>query len=922
MLLIRDNIINSKLSYIRIFIPVTLTVLLFIAARFMIFIPAVEKDLIEQKKLMISELVYSVYNVVEYFHDLELQGLLSTCDAKEQALEQVRKIRYGPENKDYFWINDLYPNMIMHPYTPYLENTSLVDYKDPNGKKLFVEFVRKVEAEGEGYVDYIWQWKDNSEKLVPKLSFVKGFKPWEWIIGTGIYLEDVDKEIDNIIKKQNYSALVIVLFMSIISLFVIKQNLGLERKHQAANEQLAVSENKYKTIFENTGSAMALIENDMTISLINSEFEILSGLSKEDIENKLSFPDFFEQEYVEEMIDFHRLRRTDPGLAPEKYESLFIDKDSNLKNVWLTVEMIPNTDKSILSILDITQRKKSEKALQYRLDIEKLLTNISTYFVTLSDEELDSGLNYALRSIGRFTKVDRSYIFLTSENGKNVNNTHEWCTKGIESQRNNLKNISIDSIPWWFKNLENHGIIYAPVVHNLPLDAKKEKNMLLDKGIKSVLAVPLFNGNELMGFMGFDSVKEYKYWKNEDIDLLKAISEIIAKAIQQKKTEEEKLKLEAQLFHAQKMESIGRLAGGIAHDFNNILTSTMGYAELLKMKFDDLSTIEGQAVDVILSGSQKAGHLTKQLLSFSRNDLYRPASLDINNLLKDCVKVSEKIFDKSIEINFILDPKLKRVMADQNQIDQVFTNLLINARDAMPDKGEITISTENFETDFGDSELPADLKSGNYVKIIIKDSGIGIPENIQEKIFEPFFTTKAVGKGTGLGLSMVYGIIKKHNGLIMVESKPSSGTAFTIYLPVSKKNPPVSNEKQTLYKGNSTLLVVDDEANQRSLSKSLLTQLGYKVLTAGNGREATEVYKGNKNNIDLIILDLIMPDMSGKEAFEEMKRINPNVKVILMSGYSQNGKAEEAINLGAIDFLQKPFRLHEISKAIRKALSN
>ncbi|MCP4723897.1 MAG: response regulator [bacterium] len=922
MLNIGNIFTNGTKNLLRIIIPVTLTVILFIIAQFLIFIPAIENDLIEQKRLMISELVYSVHNVVEYFHDLELHGKISRSEAKIQALEQVRKIRYGPENKDYFWINDLHPNMVMHPYTPHLENTSLADYQDPKGKRLFVECVTTVEEKGEGYVDYIWQWKDNSEILVPKLSFVKGFEPWDWIIGTGIYLDDVQKEIDDIVKGQNFAALVIVMFISFLSFSIVRQNLGLEKKRKAANELLSTSETKYKTIFENTGSALALIENDMSISLVNTEFETLSGYSKKKVENIMTFSEFFDNEYVGRMIDYHSSRREKPGNTPEKYESVFIDIEQNRKNVWLTVEMIPDTDMSILSILDITLQKKSEEALQYRLGIEELLTNISTYFITLTDKELDNGINYALNYIGEFTNVDRSYLFQYKEDGQKIENTHEWCAQGVDPQIDRLKDIPTESIIWWMNNLKNFEIIYAPDVGLLPAEAEVEKNILKEQGIKSVLAVPLLYGKELLGFMGFDSVTDLKYWTNEDIDLLQAISDIIANSIQQKKSIEEKQKLETQLYQAQKMESIGRLAGGIAHDFNNILTSTMGYAEILKMKFDDQSTIEGQAVDVILRSSQKAGDLTKQLLSFSRDDVFNPVSLNANKLLKDCVRVSENIFEKTIEMHYSLVEDLHKVTADRNQLDQVFTNLLINAKDAMPDKGKISLSTENVTVDDQSSEMHIEMKSGDYVKISVEDSGIGIPLEIKDKIFEPFFTTKGVGKGTGLGLSMVYGIIKKHNGFINVESEPGRGTSFHIYLPVSTRNITQANEDSTLYKGNSTILVVDDEINQRSLSQSLLARLGYEIITASNGKEGSDIYREKHDQIDLVILDVIMPDMPGKETFLEMKITNPDVKVIVVSGYSQNGKVEEILKEGAIAFLQKPYRLHEISKVIRKTLTS
>ena len=387
-----------------------------------------------------------------------------------------------------------------------------------------------------------------------------------------------------------------------------------------------------------------------------------------------------------------------------------------------------------------------------------------------------------------------------------------------------------------------------------------------------------------------------------------------------KKTEDERKKLEEQLFQSQKMESIGRLAGGIAHDFNNILTGIMGYAELLKREFEDTSTGMGQAVDIILSGAERASDLTQQLLGFARGGKYNPVVLNINEIINDALKVSEKIFEKNIIVKYKLDKKINNIEADKSQTNQVLTNIIINAKDAMPNGGELTLKTENVSIDRQYAKIYPEFKEGNYIKISITDTGIGMSKSVKDRIFEPFYTTKGKSKGTGLGLATVYGIIKNHNGHINCYSEPEVGTTFTIYLPVSEKEIFIKKKEKRVIAGNEIILVVDDEPNVRKVVELQLKKLGYEVLAAGDGIEAIKIYKEKKDKIDLVLLDMIMPNMAGKETYLNLKDINSDVKVLLMSGFSQNGRAAEILNMGISGFLQKPFKLFDLSNIIGEAL--
>ncbi|MFC1564480.1 response regulator [candidate division KSB1 bacterium] len=392
--------------------------------------------------------------------------------------------------------------------------------------------------------------------------------------------------------------------------------------------------------------------------------------------------------------------------------------------------------------------------------------------------------------------------------------------------------------------------------------------------------------------------------------------------IERKHAEELRRSLERQLFEAQKMESIGRLAGGIAHDFNNILTGIMGYAEMLHMKYLNSDTTEEQATNVIMDGAERAAKLTQQLLGFASGGKYNPEPVNVNSQIKDTVKIIEKILSRSIEIKYDLDPGINSIEVDKNQFDQVLTNIIINSRDAMPGGGELKFRTRNRYIDSEFAELNENFTQGDYVEISVSDTGVGMSNEVKEHIFEPFFTTKGKGKGTGLGLATVYGILKNHDAQIKIDSAAGEGTEIKLYFPKTEKAFPVESAVSDLSSGEATILLVDDEEYIRDISGKLLEKLGYKVILACNGRECINIYSERSSEIDLIMLDLIMPEMAGEETFTRLKEINPDIKVIILSGYTKDGTAKDILKAGGKGFLQKPFRLHEVSEIISKVLSN
>ncbi len=426
-----------------------------------------------------------------------------------------------------------------------------------------------------------------------------------------------------------------------------------------------------------------------------------------------------------------------------------------------------------------------------------------------------------------------------------------------------------------------------------------------------------------LSFETYFDVKPYENWYEVRVYPQKnGITVYFQVTTERKRAEEEKKKLEAQLQQAQKMKAIGALAGGIANDFNNLLSVIEGNASLMLFNIDathphyeNLKSIEKQA--------QSGSKLSAQLLGYAGKGRYEVKLLNLNQLLEETSEAFGRT-RKEITIHRELADDLFAIEADRGQIEQVLSNLYVNAAHAMPGGGDLLLKTRNVTHKDMEGKL-YDPKPGNYVMLTVADTGAGMDEKTMERIFEPFFTTKETGGATGLGLSSAYGIIEGHGGYIDVDSRKGHGTTFTICLRALEKKvaKTVAKEKKVpeeILKGTETVLVVDDEEMILEVGEEMLDAMGYKVLLARGGREAVEIYKANKNDIDLVILDMIMPDMAGGEVYDTMKEINPNIKVLLSTGYSIEGQASEILDRGCDGFIQKPFGVKELSGKIREIL--
>jgi signal transduction histidine kinase len=438
--------------------------------------------------------------------------------------------------------------------------------------------------------------------------------------------------------------------------------------------------------------------------------------------------------------------------------------------------------------------------------------------------------------------------------------------------------------------------------------------------IKRFLGIPIFSADRIVAVAAVaNKVSEYT---ESDVSSLTSLLHEMWNLIDRKRAEEEKATLQEQLRQSQKIEAIGRLAGGIAHDFNNLLTVIKGYSQLSLIELKEDVPLRGN-IEEIKRASEKAVDLTRQLLAFSRRQILEMRVLDLNTVLRDLDKMLRRVIGEDIELITLLADDLGRVKTDPGWVEQTIMNLAVNARDAMPSVGKLTIETANVELDETYARNHIAVTPGRYVMLSMSDTGIGMTPEVRQQVFEPFFTTKEKGKGTGLGLSTVYGIVKQSEGNIWVYSEPGKGTTFKIYLP--RVDEPLEEIKERVVKeelprGSETILLVEDEEMVRKLAVQILKRQGYTVLEGSHGNEAFNICNKHDGPIHLLVTDVVMPKMSGLELAERIASIQPEIKVLYMSGYTDNAITHHGVLEKGMNYIQKPFTVDGLARKVREVL--
>ncbi len=633
-------------------------------------------------------------------------------------------------------------------------------------------------------------------------------------------------------------------------------------EQQQAMNALQKSEDRHRLYFENVSDVIFSIDPDLRIINISPSVERVLGYTPEEMVGRpiedlnVLEPDSLEKAFSDIMRVLSGER-----IPFSRYE--FISKDGARKFGEVSLSPLTRNGKvtAMVSVArDITERKSIEDALKQSKEQYRIVLEANPDPVVVYDME------------GKVTFFNRAFSKIFG-----------WRLEECIGQKMDVF---------------------------VPADAWPETKMMIDKVISGE------------NFSGIETRRYTKEGKIIPVSISGAIyrdenGNPIGSVINLRDISEQK-GLEIQLQQAQKMEAIGTLAGGIAHDFNNLLMGIQGCTSLMFMDIDS-NHPNFEYLHRIENYIKNATSLTKQLLGFARKGKYEIKATDIN----DIVSKSSEMFGrtkKEITIHKKCQPDIWAVEVDQFQIEQVLLNLYVNAWQAMSGTGELFIQTENII--LNDSDIKAyGVPSGRYVKISVTDTGIGIDETIQHRIFDPFFTTKEISRGTGLGLASAYGIIKNHGGIINSNSKKGEGATFNIFLPASEKK--IIKEKmihKEILKGSETVLLVDDEDIIIDVGRDLLEKLGYEVLTANGGRKAIEVYKSSRKKIDIVILDMVMPEMGGADTYEKLRDADPDVKVLLSSGYSIDGQASKILSRGCDGFIQKPFDIKSLSLELRKIL--
>ena len=524
--------------------------------------------------------------------------------------------------------------------------------------------------------------------------------------------------------------------------------------------------------------------------------------------------------------------------------------------------------------------------------------------------------------------VERCGIWLLDDNGEKLR-----CDDLFLASTNlHISDIRLSNktSPEIFKTIKTERLLRADDALNNSLTRDLSKSYLIPNGITSVLVATIVSKGKVAGLVSFEQVGNMRKWEDDESGFAVIFSDHVARIL----SDVEKNMLESQLIQSQKMETIGTLVGGLAHDFNNLLGGIVGSLSLLRYNSKDIEEEKLlKYLNIMETASGRATDLVKQLLAVaSKQDLVM-APVDLNLAISHIVKISKNTFDKSVEIKYNFHPSTAVTNADPTQIEQVLLNLCINAYHAMTvmrDEndhrgGIISLDIKKFHPDDHFMQIHPNAHNNDYWNISIEDTGIGMTKKTMDRIFEPFFTTKKDTrvKGSGLGLTMVYNIIQDHNGFIDVHSEPDAGSTFNVYLPVLEQEytKVIKEITEKIITGEGVILVIDDEELIRVTTKRMLQTSGYEVIVAENGEEGVECYRKNHDRISAVILDMSMPKKCGRDAYYEMKKIDPDVKVLLATGYRHDERAEEIIKSGVKGFIQKPYTVYELSEAIHNVMN-
>ena len=908
----------SLAKSLHIIVPLSLTFIAFAVCIFLVFVPALKYHLIEQKKQMVHELNDSnctlTASLLSEYHQRVLSGELTHEEARQRAMQRIRNLRYGPNGEAFFWIIDQHRQVLVQPVMPWLEGQNISSLADFHVKQLVEESVKLANAKGAGYVNYQEASSGSSGRTFPKLSYVRLFKPWMWIIGTGIEVEDITDHVDAVAGRIFRVFIGFLVIFLVLSVYITTHSILRERKRQQMEKAHRLDTLRLKKLRELNQMAEAslldLTEFSLSeaIQLTQSQVGYLVFLTEDEQEAA-------QYTWSNDSIQDCKVMTEEAGCHQKKHK------------LWADAVLKRET----VIINDYQQKSERKQFPAGHIRIRRFM-NVPVF---------DRGRIVAVAGVGNkaenYNNSDiRQMNLLMDGMWKIIQRKASEEALRQSEERYRLLMENAGDIIWTLKLPDMKFLYVSPSVETI-LGYTPEQVQKL--GLKDIIApedLGRFAGkiSEELTREDNPEVDPRRSWVTQLQQIRKDGSWIwteIKAGFLRDETGKANLvlgvtrditqrrRMEQQLQQSQKMEAIGTLAGGIAHDFNNILSSILGFCDLARMQGkDDPELI--RYLDKILSASIRARDLVRHILMFSTRQEIRREPLAIMTLVKECLNFIRASIPKNIEIVRKLDAPNITVLADASQIHQIIMNLCTNAVYAMGGKnGVIEVGLKSVRIENWEDVRVKGLNPGNYLTLSVADSGTGIAESVMERIYEPFFTTKAPGQGTGMGLSIIHGIVKDMGGGISVYSEPGKGSVFKIYLPActGRKQSAVF-PRLPLTKETGRILMVDDEENIVISGRLILVTMGYEVKGVTNSQEALEIFKKDPQAFDLVLSDLTMPRMTGIQLIREIRKLRKDIPVILSTGFSDIEVSAEQISAFAV--VMKPLIARELVDVVRSAL--
>jgi PAS domain S-box-containing protein len=839
--------------------PAAISVIILTVGVFGLLLPEFEATMLEQRRNAVRDQADAAWSIINRLHQRAQAGEISMEQAHRRAADALRSTRYGPRGDDYFWVHDMDGQMIVHPYRPDLEGQNQLDLKDVEGTAILQESIRTA-ANGGGFVDYVWQKPNAPEAQVRKLTYVRSFEPWGWVIATGMYLDDVQAETDRMTAKAFWLLLALLGAVALLLLLLVGRAIHVERARRDAEQARADSEAKYRMIVEHQQDIVTKLDAKGRFLYVSPSFVEVFGWSEEQAIGADFLPLVTQEDQEVALRAMAQIER--PPHAT--YSEQRVKTVDGVRWYGWRNRAVLNADGEIEAVVccgrDITGRRTAEMAVRASEERLRSLVRVAPMGIGVVDHLKMSDVNDA------FCKM------LGYERDELIGQHTRLFYSDEQLYRNDISTFG--------RQLDTTGSA------DMETRWRRKDGTMVDL---------LISGTRADG--GEDSHK------------------IIFTAVDVT----DRKNLEAQLRQSQKMEAVGQLAGGVAHDFNNQLTIIRGYCDLM---LDETSIPEEvrEQLSHIDNAAARAGRLTSQLLAFSRKQVLRPAVIDLGEVLAEMNKPLARMLGEDIELSVEQDASIEAATCklDRSQFEQAIINLAVNARDAMPNGGRLVMSIcrRNVRTDSGE------ITPGRYVCLSVRDTGVGMDEHTRQHLFEPFFTTKEVGKGTGLGLSMVYGFVSQSDGAITVESEPKTGTTFHLYFPAVNEPAQPSDRRATgeIAGGRERVLVVEDEPAVRRLIARVLRDIGYDVVETDSTDQALAIGRQEDTPLDMLVADVVMPGCSGPELAAQLLENRPGLGVLYVSGYVRG----VAIRRGLIDayanILSKPFSPKELAAAVRECL--